>query len=236
MYNIWPRNYPILKNKGLHSGSAGRSENLNIICCTFWNGQGIICFFYCFTYQHKRTSLQEYRRSSQAVIFRGCAQHAVVHTNTHAHLRKRLAPLKQNRRRTFSPRGCKRGGYYFLSYAAPAVQSPPSYEFSIRSLVLTRVLKFYSSQKMQTQLKKLSLQITVKSTHIFAFITTPARQSSLLSLLPHGRLFEDLFNVHLVLLQLGDQLRVVSFWILVQQRHAGGSVALGLEVGAVDVF
>lgn len=89
---------------------------------------------------------------------------------------------------------------------------------------------------MQTQPKKFLLQKTVKSTHIFAFIATPARQGSLLSLLPHGRLFEDLFNVHLVLLQLGDHLCIVSFWFLVHQRHAGGSVALGLEVGAVDVL
>ncbi|GBP40692.1 hypothetical protein EVAR_36428_1 [Eumeta japonica] len=47
-------------------------------------------------------------------------------TNTHAHSRKRPAPLKRNSRsrHTFSPRDGKRGGYYFLSYAAPAVHSP----------------------------------------------------------------------------------------------------------------
>ncbi|GBP74975.1 hypothetical protein EVAR_56266_1 [Eumeta japonica] len=62
-------------------------------------------------------------------------------TNTRAHSRRRSAPLKRNSRsrHTFSPRDGKRGGYYFLSYAALAVYIPPSYEFSIRSRVLMRV-------------------------------------------------------------------------------------------------
>ncbi|GBP34474.1 hypothetical protein EVAR_29869_1 [Eumeta japonica] len=106
---------------------------------------------------------------------------AGCNTNIYAHSCKRPAPLKRIAEVSVHF-GCavEREGSYFLSYAAPAVYIPPSYEFSVRC---QRVKDAYQ-QKSKLQEMNESSGDPLSLYHATASLPPPAHPLSISPLFP----------------------------------------------------